>query len=557
MVGDDGSRHGFWNDFRDAPGASGGGVPSREPPNGNTAAVPGLLSRRSILDGAARLGTALSLGPLFAHGASAQEPPPPQPPFTFAAVIERARRLAETPYSEPTDALPDALRAIDPAAYRAIRFRPDRALWLQEGLPFRVEFFHRGPLYRPRAAINVVDGGQVYAVGFSPQLFDYATDRLDPADLPADLGFAGFRLHFPVNRPDTFDEVAAFPGGGGFRGVGRGQVYGVSARGLVVDAGRGRDAGFPPFTEFWIVKPAPEATAVTVLALLDGPGVAGAFRFEIRPGDATVFDTDARLFPRDALAGFGLAPLSTLFAWGENTRKTADDFRPELHDSDGLMLAARGGEWVWRPLTHPDAPSLSSFPAPDPPSGFGLLQRDRSFDSYQDLDAVFQLRPSAWVEPLEEWGAGAVGLAERPVEGEVADNVLAFWTPEAAAPAREERRHRYRLHFALDLAGRPPAGHVVGTRSGPGDAPGRRRYFVDYAGGRLDSLGVDAPVEAVVSVSAGEVASFRTAYNGFNTTWRATFDFDPRTTRAADLRCFLRLGEDILTETWTYPWRPD
>lgn len=516
------------------------------------------ISRRTLMGSMA--GSLAIAGALGAGGARAQTPQPdgqpPAPGFTFDNLIGLARERAGQDYTPPADDLPPPLRELSDDRYRAIRFQPERALWLEEGLPFQVQFFHRGGIYPRRVRINIIDGANVFELGFSPQLFTYEVEGLDVGAIPPEIGFGGFRLHFPLNRPDVYDEVAAFLGANSFRGVGRGQAFGTSARAIAIDTALAKPEEFPVLEEFWIEKPQPAANAIQILALLNGPSLAGAYRFVIRPGDATVFETEVRLFARRDIERIGYAPLTSMFAWGEMQRPQpqVDDYRPEVHDADGLMINANTGEWIWRPLTNPRAMRLGSFPSDASPYGYGLLQRDRDFDSYQDLDALYQARASTWVEPLDNWGEGSVQLAEFPTDQPKFDNVVSYWTPDAGVAAGEERGVRYRLNFALDLPGRPPAGRVIATRTAPGPGAGWRRYLVDFDGGQLGELGANAEIEAVVAASDGRVMNPIAAHNRFDNTWRVTFDFDPEDAESAELRLFLQSGEDVLTETWVCPW---
>jgi glucans biosynthesis protein len=475
--------------------------------------------------------------------------------FTFDNVVGLARDLARAAFQPSPDDLPEPLRGLSYDRYRAIRFLPERALWREEGLPFHLHFYPRGGLFSHEVRINIVAGEQVFAVGYSPTLFDATRAELDLNEFGEEIGFAGFRLQFPINRPDYHDEIASFLGASYFRGLGRGQVYGISARAVAIDTGLERPEEFPFFREFWIVRPQPGAAEITVLALVDSPRLTGAHRFVIRPGDATVFETDAVLFTRASIARLGVAPLTSMFLYGESSGSRPDNYRPEVHDSDGLLVSLPTYEWLWRPLRNPSVKEVTSIGPAATPQGFGLLQRDRAFASYQDLEAAYQQRPSGWVEPVGEWGEGAVHLLELPASDEGLDNIVAFWTPTGEVAAGEERRYQYRVTFALELAGRPPAGQVVATNSTPSPLEGGRRFLIDFAGGPLDALGADAEVVAEVSTSAGAVRNVVTQHNPFIGGWRAFFDLEPPAEGGAELRAFLRSGSDVLTETWSYPWR--
>ena len=183
--------------------------------------------------------------------------------FNDDTVAAQAKALAASAYRPPDRRLPAALEKLGYDAYRDFRYRPARALWRGQGLPFQAQFFHRGFLFKERVDIHVVNGGKVTPFAFSTDLFDYAPrPALRDADV-GDLGFAGFRLHAPLNRPDYFDEVCSFLGASYFRAVAKGLTYGLSARGLAL--GTGEQPGpeeFPVFKAFWLEQPAAGAAAL-------------------------------------------------------------------------------------------------------------------------------------------------------------------------------------------------------------------------------------------------------------------------------------------------------
>jgi glucans biosynthesis protein len=339
--------------------------------------------------------------------------------------------------------------------------------------------------------------------------------------------------------------------------------FGQSARGLAVDCGLGRPEEFPVFKAFWFERPARNAGTLTVYALLDSPSIAGAYRFDIRPGSTLVMDVDAALYPRKAIERLGIAPLTSMFQYGENDRRAADDWRPEIHDTDGLAMRTGAGEWIWRPLANPAALHFNAY-LDENPGGFGLLQRDRDFDHSQDDGAFYDRRPSVWVEPRGRWGKGSVQLVELPTEDETFDNIVAFWNPEQKPQPGQELLYSYRLHWGSRMPFSNPLGHVVATRTGLGGIIGQkrmhysRRFAIDFAGGGLSKLGRDAKVEPVITASRGEVqiTSARPlhAVQGY----RAMFDLKPAGDDAApvDLRVHLEAAGRRITETWNYQWVP-
>jgi glucans biosynthesis protein len=372
------------------------------------------------------------------------------------------------------------------------------------------------------------------------------------------MGFAGFRILYDLNKPG--DELGAFLGASYFRLLCQKAVYGLSARGLAVNTAEPGGEEFPIFEEFWVEKPARDAREVVVFALLDSPSVAGAYRFAIQPGPATVVLVRAAIYRRDEAAVIGLAPLTSMFWHGEDSRTTHGDFRPEVHDSDGLLLQRGSGEWLWRPLVNPDRMRMVEF-ADENPRGFGLLQRDRDFDHYQDLEAHYDARPNAWVEPMGNWGGGAVRLVEISTPDETSDNIVAFWVPSGRPPANEALEFEYRIYWYLDVAKRPPAGYVAATRlSTIQKQPGLTRFLVDFDGPFLHLRQSDPEIQPVVTVGKGAALVPETVTiqkNPNNGTWRVTFAAKPDGTgRAVDLRCFLQRPPHVLTETWSYLWNP-
>ncbi len=385
--------------------------------------------------------------------------------FDFNDVARRAQDLAREAYRKPDAPLPKELQSLGYDQYRDIRFRPDRALWRGANLPFEVMFFHRGFIYDNRVRINEITDKDVREIAFDPASFEYGHNKLDAAKL-RDVGFAGFRVHYALNTPRYKDEVLVFLGASYFRALGAGQRYGISARALAVDTALPSGEEFPRFTEFWIRRPSPDANELTIFALLDSPRLAGAYRFTLVPGISTAVDVHERLYLRDKVAKLGIAPLTTMFFFGENDPSRGEDYRPEVHDSDGLSIHSSTGEWIWRPLVNPRQLLDTSFTMPDP-VGFGVQQRDRSFESYEDLESRFELRPSVWVQPAGKWGAGRVELVQIPTPDETNDNIVAFWVPDALPVARPAVRARLPVAVAAREGDATSArvGHADPTRA--------------------------------------------------------------------------------------------
>ncbi|BCB17607.1 glucan biosynthesis protein G [Bosea sp. ANAM02] len=486
----------------------------------------------------------------------------PQPRFGFEDVQRRAREIAAVPY-EPIAPLPEALARLDYDSWRDIRFRPERALLQQNGSPFRMQMFHPGFLFTRPVTVNVVRDGVPMPVPYAANLFDYGKVKFDKP-LPVNLGFAGFRLHYPLNDPRVYDELISFIGASYFRVLGRGQRYGLSARGLSIGAGTTAEE-FPVFREFWIEAPAAGAERIVIHTLLDSPVVTGAYRFTIYPDLDTVMEVAATLYPRVAVEKLGLAPLTSMFFTGENDRRFFDDFRSELHDSDGLMIHSGSGEWIWRPLRNPKQQAVSSF-VERSIRGFGLMQRDRTFEHYQDLDLSYELRPSYWVEPQGDWGEGIVELIEMPTTDETNDNIVALWAPKTPLEPGKEFSFGYKLISMLDSGDLHPGGRVVNTYqakpkalgSGEPVTAGSRRFIVDFAGGDLDYyLKQPEKVEIVPSIAYGRIDRAFLVPNRKTEGFRAFIDVVVEPGQLAEMRAFLKSGGKTLTETWSYPWRSE
>lgn len=506
------------------------------------------------------LALAISGGVWAGEAMGVTEPPPAAGTpgeFTFAAVVRRAAELATAPYAPDRPALPDYLSALDYDRYRDIRFDPTRNLWRNERLPFQVNFFHRGFLSKDRVTINLIDDhGQSRPVAFRHDLFNYGKN-LVPDEMPADLGYAGLRLMYPLNRDHLFDDLAVFQGASYFRALGKDLNYGLSARGLAIDTGLPSQEEFPVFREFWLRQPDADATEITLYGLLDSDSVAGAYRFVIHPGIETVIDVKARLFFRKSVQKLGIAPLTSMFFHGEDTDRFMDDFRPEVHDSDGLLIETSHGERIWRPLANPIGLRLSNFQVENPRT-FSLLQRDRDFRNYEDLEAHYQNRPSAVVEPIGDWGRGVVELVEIPSNAERYDNIGVYWIPERPTASGQELEFAYRLRFSRDPEAGMLGGRVVATRIGAGGTDvldsGKRKFVVDFAGETLAGLAPETPIDALVFTTSGQLSKPVVQANPQTHGWRLFFELTPDGRTPADLRAFLRHGNDVLSETWSFRW---
>ncbi|MFK4726204.1 glucans biosynthesis protein [Bradyrhizobium niftali] len=503
------------------------------------------VNRRQLL----RASAAVSAAAILPRAAEAEAGT--TPPFSPSYVRELARTLATKPFEPPDEKLPDALKNLNYDQYRSIRFAPEKALWRDEKLPFEVQFFHRGFFYKNRVNIFQVVNRSVMPVPYRREDFSFGEGLGQWPD--GNIGFAGFRIHAPINRPDYYDEVCVFLGASYFRAVAKGQTYGLSARGLAIDTGESKGEEFPFFKAFWLEKPAPNASSIVVHALLDSKGAAASYRFTVRPGQTTVFDVEMALYPRVDVEHAGLAPMTSMFFFGPNDRKDFDDFRPAVHDSDGLAIFNGRGEQLWRPLNNPHDLQVSSF-ADLNPGGFGLMQRERNFAAYQDLESSFERRPSLWFEPIGDWGEGAVKLFEIPTKEEVHDNIAAFWQPKQPLTAKSEHIFTYRLHWGPDAP--KPEALARFMRTGVGSRGEDSKLFVlELMGEQLKSVDPKT-IKGVVTAEKSEISNVVTQPNPATGGWRLSFQCSVKGQTAIELRAFLAQNEAPVSEVWVYRWTP-
>jgi len=519
------------------------------------------MRRRNFLTGLLKLAACGAAPASFVHAATTGGGSSTEgQPFSPEWLRETAQRLAREPYIPPTDARPPWLAAMNYDDYQALNnFRAERSLWGGGELPFQARFFHLGLYFHHPVGLYEVADGVARTIHFSPDLYKYGPKVKDRIPEPVgDLGFAGFRIN---SRADWDRDMFSFLGASYFRAVGASKQYGLSARGVAIDTGMDRPEEFPAFRAFWLERPAPNATALTLHALLDGPSITGAYRFVVAPGDTTIMRVEARLFPRRPIERLGIAPMTSMFQCGENDRRIADDYRPEIHDSDGLALWTGAGEWIWRPLLNPHYVRVNSF-LDENPRGFGLLQRDREFAHYQDDGAFYHKRPALWVEPLGDWGRGMVQLIELPTADETLDNIVAFWNPAQAVEPGRELAFDYRLYWGAQPPARSTVAEVVATRLGAGGVPGQkptesmRKFVIDFQGGPLARLSQDVKVQAVTTASRGEIRDVAVRPILESELWRCHFDLAARGSEPVDLRCYLRDANGALSETWLYQWSP-
>ena len=483
-------------------------------------------------------------------------------PFSFDALRLKAQSLANQPYAEPARPAPEIVAQIDYEAWGNIRFNTGHAIYADGPGRFPVTFFHLGTYFRKSVEMNLVENGMARTILYDPALFDMPAESI-ARKLPDNVGFAGFRLQEP--RGEKLDwrsnDWVAFLGAAYFRAIGETHQYGLSARGVALDiAVHDGPEEFPDFTKFYIGEASGDS--ITLHALMEGPSIAGAFQFIMTRAKGVVMRIEQALYLRRDIARFGLAPLTSMYWFSETAKGKAVDWRPEVHDSDGLALWTGTGERIWRPLNNPPRITVSAF-MDHHPQGFGLLQRDRVFDHYQD-GVNYDRRPSLWVEPHGDWGSGAVQLVEIPTDDEIHDNIVAQWVPEKPARAGDIVELAYTLHWLADEPYPSALGRCVATRLGNGGQPGQprpkgvRKFMVEFLGGPLQTIAFGVKPEPVLDASRG---SFSYIYaeavpNGIAGHWRAQFDLSVEGEEPVEMRCYLKAGDQVLTETWAFQYHP-
>jgi len=475
--------------------------------------------------------------------------------FGFNDISRRAEALADKPYEKPETRLPKEIADLGYDQYRDIRFIDSRALWHKAKLPFELQFFHPGLYYNQAVKINLITGQGVTPFRFNPDYFDYGKNSIDRSKL-RDLGYAGFRVHYPLNSKHYKDELIVFLGASYFRALGKNQRYGLSARALAVDTGLMSGEEFPHFNEFWVRAPKAQDQELTIYALLDSRRLTGAYEFRIKPGETTQLDVKSRVFLREPVDKLGLAPLTSMFFSGENQPSQTTDYRPEVHDSDGLLVQT-DKEWLWRPLSNPRRLLITSFAAAQT-RGYGLMQRDRDFDHYEDLEARYERRPSTWVQPRGNWGPGRVELVQIPTPDETNDNIVAFWVPDQAPVPGKPLDLEYSMYWQQQRETLPQGlAHVVQSRYGHGLVRGpddSLRFHIDFEGGPLPDLAANTKLIAGIWVGDnGELLERQTYRNDVTGGWRMTLRIrreDPE--KPVEMRAVLRNDKDTISETWSY-----
>lgn len=490
--------------------------------------------------------------------------------FSLDDVTALARALAAKPYVAPASNLPPAFSTMQFADYMKIQPRSDRFEWRDLQTPFRLNFYHEGMQFNFPVRINEINGDQVHEIKYEPDRFNFGDLNVD-REATQKLGYAGFRVLYPVNQVRKFDEVMSLLGASYFRVIGKDQVYGLSGRGLAIDTTSPGREEFPNFREYWIQRPAPQDKELVIYALLDSPSATGAYRMVLRPDRDAVLDVQANIVLRSDVATLGVAPLTSMFLYGPNQRwpEYLRNFRPAMHDSNGLAVHTGDDEWIWRPLNNPKgAVAVSTFQV-DNPRGFGLLQRGHAFHRFEDLKDRYDLRPSAWIEPQGQWGKGEITLMEIPTADETNDNIVAFWHPAASARKGETMSFAYRMHWTLDEAALHPRNNAwtkqtfqtEGERYQPNlvrQLDGTTALIVDFEGPALSGLTASTTLQTQLSGNANaEILETSLQRNEPIKGWRLSLRVrvkDP--TKVTELRAALAQDGKPISETWSFQIPP-
>jgi glucans biosynthesis protein len=495
--------------------------------------------------------------------------------FNFGQVDKLAADRAKAPYVAMPNLLPPQLQNLTPQQEAGIFWKDTFRLWRKKGLPFQVDFYHLSREFPFAPQMYTVDHKGAHHLAYSPSFFNFTGLNFNPP-LPANLGYAGFYLRYPNmvpgSSPNSLDGFFTTQGGSYFRAIARDQVYGLSGRGLAINTTvegknheRGKTEEFPFFTQWWLREPAPNASEEVIDALLDSSSVTGAYEFHIHPGDRTAIDVHASLYFRKDVVQIGFAPFSSMYLFGENGKDHfGDTFHPEIHDSDGLLIDNGHGEWSWRPLQQQKFQQFYPIDE-DGPAGFGLLQRDRQFDHYQDKDLLYNVRPSVWVTP-HNWGKGRVTLFQLPTNNKDTDNVILFWQPQHLPKAGDHVALDYTVEFYMNDAARPPVAYTRSTLinepapapapppPAPGAAPNSPppkleakpapvpapppklgdptvpvQFVIDFIGNGIENLPANQPPDLDLWADPPQtVLRDKTVEkNGYDNSWRVTFTIEP------------------------------
>ncbi|MBB5721101.1 glucans biosynthesis protein [Loktanella ponticola] len=505
-----------------------------------------MISRRALL---ISMSAAAVAGPAYSQATIE----PLWKPFAPEMVTEMARELAKSAYA-PVPQIPQEWLDLTYDEFSHIWFDPRKAVWVGEDRPLKMDLFSAG-LFVPRPAeVNIVQDQKSKTLPFNIDLFE-TTDEFPDLPTGETMGYSGFRLRTSMTTAEIFEEFTVFQGASYFRAIGNGQNYGLSARGLALRTADPDGEEFPDFTKFWVEAAEAGDTQFVVHALLDSPSTTGAYTFRIRAGakgEPTVMDVETTLFPRVDLTHVGVAPLTSMFLFDETNRNRFDDFRPAVHDSEGLLIVNGNGETIWRPLANPTRVQISSF-TDENPQGFGLMQRNRTADDYADLEAHYENRPSLWITPKKGWGNGVVELIEIPADLEIYDNIVAYWRPAEPLTVGSEHHFSYAMRWGGEPVGLPDVARVTNTRIGKGFDQVKTVFAIDFTDHPDLPDNLD-DVTLTIRTNTGDVSPGVLQRNHGTGGVRLAFSLLPGDAQAVEMRAQLHLNGTAITEVWLYRW---
>jgi periplasmic glucans biosynthesis protein len=465
--------------------------------------------------------------------------------FDASLIQDAARQLAQRAFVPPNTTIPEPFTSLNAEGYHAITHRPERRIWADEAVGYQIEPLHRGSIFTTPVLLSTVEQGLVKRIIYDPTR--YSLGRLSaPSSMP-DMNFSGFKL---MQKGEPAIDFAIFQGATFYRSRAKGQEFGAASRALAIKTGDPRGEEFPIFRAFWIEHPGSDGI-VTVHAVADSESATAAFRFTLRPGDMTIIDTECTIFARVDIDHIGIGPIQGTYLFGPSRRRNIDDLRSQVHDVHGLQMLNGRNEWIWRPLNNPEQLQISSF-MDDNPKGFGLIQRDRDFNAYQDDEHSFERRPTIWMEPIGDWGAGSVQLTEIPSNSEMNDNIIAYWRPRDVLIAGSRTSFTYRQFWCWVTPERGELAETVGFRVGRGGSGRRRRCMVEFAG---DILGGEIKgLTMALSASPGQIINGKFLHNSTRKSVRVTFELEPLNDAPSEIRLLLNDGDKPISETWLYRW---
>lgn len=476
-----------------------------------------------------------------------------EPVMDFEILKDKAQQLLSNPYQDPKKKTTKGLSDLDYNRYKNLHFLADKSIWRKEGSPFQLQFLHPGYIYNYDVLVYELFDKKYRLIPYDRSMFDFSSLALNETT-PDNLGFSGFKVHYPINTEEHTDEFLVFQGATYFRAISEKQWYGLSARGLATNTGMSYPEDFPIFKEFWIEKPDKASDRITIYALMDGKSAVGAFRFIAHPGKTTVIHVKASIILRKKVDRLGIAPLTSMYWYGENSETTISGANPEVHDSDGLLLHQDDNQWIWRPMANPKKPTVNSY-AMERLRGFGLLQRDREFSSYEDEEMRYHIRPGAWVVPVGDWGAGSVQTYRNPTNQDSDDNIGAFWVPAETPEVGKPFELEYKIYWISENPDELKLGKCIATRVKPNSQdPDQKIVQIDFKGDRLLDRENTSELEAVVTGSDNaDLSGIQVSKIEESSKIRLTFKVKNKTpTTPVELIAKLRDKDGVLTENWSY-----